>query len=88
MRRKFQYVICLAGAGLLAALAAGCTSVSSSSAPSSLEKTNLTVGAVPVADEVRLYIAKDRGLFAAEGLNVTIGERGSASTRWETSAPC
>ena len=39
MRRKFQYVICLAGAGLLAALAAGCTSVSSSSAPSSLEKT-------------------------------------------------
>jgi ABC-type nitrate/sulfonate/bicarbonate transport system substrate-binding protein len=70
MRRKFQYVICLAGAGLLAALAAGCTSVSSSSAPSSLEKTNLTVGAVPVADEVGLYIAKDRGLFA-EGLNVT-----------------
>jgi NitT/TauT family transport system substrate-binding protein len=72
MRRKFQYVICLAGAGLLVALAAGCTSASSSSVSSGLEKTNLTVGAVPVADEVGLYVAQDRGLFAAEGLNVTI----------------
>lgn len=72
MRRRFPYVICLAGAGLLATLAAGCTSASSPPAPSGLEKTNLTVGAVPVADEVGLYIAKDRGLFAAEGLNVTI----------------
>jgi NitT/TauT family transport system substrate-binding protein len=39
---------------------------------SGLEKTSLTVGAVPVADEAGLYIAKDQGLFAAEGLNVTI----------------
>ncbi len=31
-----------------------------------LEKTDLTVGAVPVADEVGLYIAQDEGLFAAE----------------------
>jgi len=37
-----------------------------------LEKTDLTVGAVPVADEAGLYIAQDEGLFAAEGLNVTI----------------
>src|SRR5947209_17400083 len=37
-----------------------------------LEKTNLTVGAVPVADEAGLYIAKDEGLFAQEGLHVTI----------------
>jgi NitT/TauT family transport system substrate-binding protein len=72
MRRKFRYVICLAGAGLLVALATGCTSASSSPPPSGLETTNLTVGAVPVADEAGVYIAKDRGLFAAEGLNVTI----------------
>jgi len=39
---------------------------------SGLEKTNLTVGAVPVADEAGLYIAQDKGLFAAEGLHVTI----------------
>jgi NitT/TauT family transport system substrate-binding protein len=37
-----------------------------------LEKTNLTVGAVPVADEAGLYIAQDEGLFAQEGLHVTI----------------
>jgi len=37
-----------------------------------LEKTNLTVGAVPVADEAGLYIAEDEGLFAQEGLHVTI----------------
>jgi NitT/TauT family transport system substrate-binding protein len=39
---------------------------------SGLEKTNLTVGAVPVADEAGLYVAKDDGLFAREGLDVTI----------------
>jgi len=32
MRRKFQYVICLAGAGLLVALTAGCTTASGSPA--------------------------------------------------------
>ena len=37
-----------------------------------LEKTSLTVGAVPVADEAGLYIAQDQGLFAQEGLHVTI----------------
>jgi NitT/TauT family transport system substrate-binding protein len=72
MRRKFQCVICLTGAGLLVALAAGCTSASGSPPPSGLEKTNLTVGAVPVADEAGLYIAEDRNLFSAEGLKVTI----------------
>lgn len=39
---------------------------------SGLEKTNLTVGAVPVADEAGLYIAQNQGLFAAAGLHVTI----------------
>jgi NitT/TauT family transport system substrate-binding protein len=39
---------------------------------SGLEKTNLTVGAVPVADEAGLYIAEDDGLFARAGLHVTI----------------
>jgi NitT/TauT family transport system substrate-binding protein len=54
-------------------LGAGCGSPSSGPPKvSGLEKTSLTVGAVPVADEAGLYIAKDQGLFAAEGLNVTI----------------
>ena len=53
---------------------AGCGSSSSSALPkvSGLEKTTLTVGAVPVADEAGLYIAQNDGLFAAEGLHVTI----------------
>jgi len=53
---------------------AGCSSDSTSALPkvSGLEKTTLTVGAVPVADEAGLYIAQNEGLFAAEGLHVTI----------------
>lgn len=80
MRRRFLRVISVAGAGLSVIAAAGCSSVTASSAVDSaglakvpgLEKTNLTVGAVPVADEAGLYIARDEGLFAQEGLHVTI----------------
>jgi NitT/TauT family transport system substrate-binding protein len=69
--RAFKIAISLAGAGLLVALTAGCTSASGSPV-SGLEKTSLTIGAVPVADEAGLYIAQDEGLFKAEGLNVRI----------------
>ena len=64
--------------GITVLLAAGCGSPGAGSPSagmptvSGLEKTNLTVGAVPVADEAGLYIAQDEGLFAAEGLHVTI----------------
>jgi NitT/TauT family transport system substrate-binding protein len=59
--------------GLSVVLGAGCGSPSSGPPKvSGLEKTTLTVGAVPVADEAGLYIAQDEGLFAAEGLHVTI----------------
>ncbi|MGH3195365.1 MAG: ABC transporter substrate-binding protein [Streptosporangiaceae bacterium] len=64
-------MISLTSVGLVVLLGAGCTS-SGTQKPSDLEKTNLTVGAVPVADEVGLYIAEDEGLFKAAGLNVTI----------------
>jgi hypothetical protein len=65
----------LATAGLvgLAALAAGCASGSSSSNQSALpEKASIVVGAVPAADTAGLYIAEQRGFFAAEGLSVKI----------------
>jgi NitT/TauT family transport system substrate-binding protein len=55
----------------LAALAAGCSG-GGSAAPGGLETTNLNVAAVPAVDSAGLYIAKQRGLFAAEGLRVTI----------------
>jgi NitT/TauT family transport system substrate-binding protein len=73
MRRRFLRAIGATAAGLSVVLGAGCSSPSSGPPKvSSLEKTSLTVGAVPVADEAGLYIAKDEGLFAAEGLHVTI----------------
>lgn len=72
MKRVIPAAIGLACAGLLALLTAGCSGTSTAVPQSSLEKTNLTVAAVPVADEIGLYIAKDEGLFRAEGLNVTI----------------
>lgn len=71
MRPRFLRTMSLTSVGLVVMLIAGCTS-SGPPKPSGLEKTNLTVGAVPVADEAGLYIAEDQGLFQAEGLNVTI----------------
>jgi NitT/TauT family transport system substrate-binding protein len=70
MNRRFPRAVCLVA---LVAVIAGCSSADAGTAkPADLEKTTLTVGAVPVADEVGLYIAKAEGFFAAEGLNVKI----------------
>jgi NitT/TauT family transport system substrate-binding protein len=70
MNCRFLRVACLVA---LVAAAAGCSSANAGPPkPAHLEKTTLTVGAVPVADEVGLYIAKSEGFFAAEGLNVKI----------------
>jgi NitT/TauT family transport system substrate-binding protein len=58
--------------GLSSLLAAGCSGGGSSAAPGGLEKTHLVVAAVPAVDSAGLYIAQQRGLFAAEGLRVSI----------------
>lgn len=72
MRRTF-WRSCLAVAAAVAALvSAGCSAGSGSAAPAGLEKTNLLVAAVPTMDSAGLYIAEQRGLFAAEGLHVKI----------------
>jgi NitT/TauT family transport system substrate-binding protein len=63
-------VLCVAAAAAL--LAAGCSSGGGSSSVGPLEKTNLTVAAVPAMDSAGLYIAQQRGYFAQEGLHVTI----------------
>src|SRR5208282_4389956 len=76
MRRNFLSAIVLAAFLLLVLLEAGCGGGGGGGTTlvtlTGLEKTNLTVGAVPVADEAGLYVAQDAGLFKAEGLNVTI----------------
>ena len=72
MRPGFLRTVSLTSVGLAVMLNAGCGSPSASPKVPGLEKTTLTVGSVPVADEAGLYIAEDEGLFRAEGLNVTI----------------
>jgi NitT/TauT family transport system substrate-binding protein len=64
----------IASAVAVTMLAAGCTSGGSGGgAPQSKpEKTNIVVDAFPAIDSAGLYIAQDQGLFAAQGLHVTI----------------
>ena len=71
MKPGFLRMVGLTGVGLLVMLN-GCGGPSAPPKLSGLEKTTLTVGAVPVADEAGLYIAEDEGLFTAEGLTVKI----------------
>ena len=60
----------LVTACLLAAAAAGCSSGQAGHGP--LEKTHLVVEDFPSVDSAGLYIAEQKGLFAAQGLDVTI----------------
>jgi NitT/TauT family transport system substrate-binding protein len=82
MPRRFRLrrVTGLAVLVSLAALAAGCSGGGGSAAPGGLEETNLNVAAVPAVDSAALYIAKQRGLFAAEGLHVSILKATSGKT--------
>ena len=72
MRPGILRMVGPASVGLIVMLNVGCGGPSGSAKVSGLEKTTLTVGAVPVADEAGLYIAQDEGLFAKQGLNVKI----------------
>jgi NitT/TauT family transport system substrate-binding protein len=62
--------------GLAVALLAACTSSGSSNsattASAHLEKTTITVGALPVVDSAGLYLAQQNGYFKQAGLNVQI----------------
>jgi NitT/TauT family transport system substrate-binding protein len=72
MERLFLRAIILASVGIIVIFTAGCGSPGTVVQLSGLEKTTLTVGAVPVADEAGLYIAQDQGLFRDQGLDVKI----------------
>ena len=64
----------IASAVAVTMLAAGCSSGGSAggSPRLKLEKTDIVVNAFPAIDSAGLYIAQDAGLFAAQGLHVTI----------------
>ncbi len=62
--------------GLAVALLAACTSSGSSNsattASAHLEKTTVTVGALPVVDSAGLYLARQNGYFQQAGLTVKV----------------
>ena len=63
----------VASATAIMMLAAGCSGGSSNnSAPLNVEKTDIVVDAFPAIDSAGLYIAQMDGLFADQGLHVTI----------------
>jgi NitT/TauT family transport system substrate-binding protein len=63
----------IASAVAIVTVVSGCSSGSDPAAPAlRLEKTNIVVGAFPAIDSAGLYIAEMDGLFAAQGLHVTI----------------
>jgi NitT/TauT family transport system substrate-binding protein len=70
----------VAGALATALLVAACASGGGSVAPAGIEKPDLTIAAVPAFDSVGVYVAQQRGLFAAEGLHVTTVPVTSSST--------
>jgi NitT/TauT family transport system substrate-binding protein len=53
-------------------LAAGCATAGSNGVLARPEEPNVTVAAIPAADLAGLYLAQDDGLFAKQGLHVTI----------------
>jgi NitT/TauT family transport system substrate-binding protein len=69
--------------GLAVALLAACTSSGSSNsattASAHLEKTTVTVGALPVVDSAGLYLAKQNNYFQQAGLNVKINPVGKST---------
>ena len=63
----------IASTVVIVTLASGCSSASGGAGSRlPLEKTSIVVGAFPAIDSAGLYIAEMDGLFAAQGLNVTI----------------
>jgi NitT/TauT family transport system substrate-binding protein len=63
-------------------LAAGCGSggTASTATVQRLAETDVTVGAIPAVDLAGLYIAQDEGLFAEQGLHVTIEQIASSQS--------
>ncbi len=71
--RSFRTVPLLAA--VIMVLAAGCATAgghAASRAAPPPEEPDITVAAIPAVDLAGLYIAQDRGLFAQQGLHVTI----------------
>jgi NitT/TauT family transport system substrate-binding protein len=69
----------LVGAGLMTLAATGCSAASSTS-PAAVEKPQLRVAVVPAVTNMGLFLAQQKGFFAAEGLKVKIVPVQSSTT--------
>lgn len=78
MRNAITRLLGMTSIGAIALAVAACGGGSGTTSTATVreaqppELSSITVAAVPVADDAGLYVAKDRGLFAQAGLNVTI----------------
>lgn len=73
MFRPFRRVAAGAVAVLMSISLAACSGAGGSgTADGELEKTDIKVGSLPLADYATLYWARDKGFFEREGLNVTL----------------
>ena len=70
--RNFSAPLIAAAIMALAGCATAASNATSASAPSQPEEPDITVAAIPAVDLAGLYIALDQGLFAQQGLHVTI----------------
>jgi NitT/TauT family transport system substrate-binding protein len=59
-------------AAVIMALASGCAAAAAAPAAPPPEEPDITVAALPAVDLASLYVAQDQGLFARQGLHVTI----------------
>jgi NitT/TauT family transport system substrate-binding protein len=79
MKRRFWGIA--TALAVIAALATACSSARGAQTSSSdVELHHLTIAAVPAADSAGLYVAEQDGLFAAQGLHVTIEPAISSET--------
>ncbi|NLU82217.1 ABC transporter substrate-binding protein [Rhodococcus sp. HNM0569] len=70
-KTRFAAAALLAGSALVLASCSGASS-GASAADGELEKTEVTVGVLPLADYAAVYWADEHGLFEKEGLKVTL----------------
>src|ERR1039457_7284568 len=79
MIRRFSRLPVVGAIAAAASLVAACASGGGSATATGVEKPGLTVATIPTPDNAGLYVAEQRGLFAAEGLHVTVKSATSGS---------
>jgi NitT/TauT family transport system substrate-binding protein len=79
-RRGLRHLLTVITVAATSTAAAACGSTATSSKPAGPEKPNVVVAAVPGEGSAGLFIAQEKGLFAKQGLHVTIKVSTSSST--------